>query len=75
MFAKFTQNFQQGQCTKIDSTGTKVTSKEKKKSKFGANFIPNDLGGGRQSKRQCPESACYCPSHGYDIKPTHTLVS
>ena len=45
MFAKFTQNFQPGQCTKINPTGTKVTGKEKKRSKFGPNFIPNDLGG------------------------------
>ena len=35
MFAKFTQNFQQGQCTEINLTGTKVTGKEKKKNKFG----------------------------------------
>ena len=46
IFAKFTQNFQQGQYTKINPTETKVTSKEKKKIKFGANYIPNDLGGG-----------------------------
>ena len=45
MFVKFTQNFQQGLCTEINPTGTKVTGKEKKKYKFGTNYIPNDLGG------------------------------
>ena len=75
MFAKFTQNFQQGQCTKINLTGTKVTGKEKKKSKFGANYIPNDLGNGERSKHRYLEAYSCCPSHGYNIKPDHTLVS
>ena len=75
IFAKFTQHFQQGQCIRINPTRTKVTSKEKKKSKFGANYIPNDLGRGEQSKRRYPESTYYCPLHGYDIKPTHTQLS
>ena len=73
MFTQFTQNFQQGQCTEIASTGTKVSGK--KKGKFGTNYIPNDLGGGQQSKRLYPESTIYCPSCGYDIKPTHTPVT
>ena len=53
MFVKFTQNFQQGQsqCTKINPIGTKVTGKEKKKSKFRENYIPTDLGNGECSKR------------------------
>ena len=40
MFAKFTQNLQQKQCTEINSKGTKITGKEKKKSKFGTNYNP-----------------------------------
>ena len=75
IFARFTQNCQQGQCTKINPTGTKVTSKEKKKNKFGVNSIPNDLEGDKRSKRRYPESTCYCPLHGYSIKPPHTPVS
>ena len=51
VFAKFTQNLQQGQCTEINPTGTKITEKEKKKNKFGMNYIPNDLGGRQRSKR------------------------
>ena len=34
IFAKFNQNFQQGKCTEINSTETKVTGKEKKKANF-----------------------------------------
>ena len=75
MFAKFTQNVQQGQCTETISIGTKVTGKEKKKNKFGTNYIPNDLGGGQRSKRRYPYSTRYCPSCGYDIKPTHTPIT
>ena len=44
MFTQFTKNFQQGQCTEINPTGTKVTGKEKWKSKFETNYIPNHLG-------------------------------
>ena len=75
MIAKFTQNFQQGQCAEIKPTGTNVTEKEKNKNKFGTNYIPNDLGGGQQLKRCYLESSSYCPSYGYDIKPTHTSVT
>ena len=67
MFTQFTQNFQQGQCTEINPTETKVTGKEKKKNKFGTNYIPNNFGGGQWSKRWCPDSTCYCPSYEYDI--------
>ena len=73
MFTQFTKNFQQGQCTEINPTGTK--GKEKKKSKFGTNYIPNDLINGQRSKRRYPDSTSYCPSCGYDIKPTHTPVT
>ena len=73
MFTQSTKIFQQGQCTEITPTGTKVSGK--KKSKFGTNYIPNDLGGGQRSKQQYPESTSYCPSCGYDIKPTHTSVT
>ena len=55
--------------------GTKVTGKEKNKSKFGSDYIQNDLGGGNQSKRQYPDSISYCPSCRYNIKPTHTPVT
>ena len=75
MFTKFIQNLQQGQYTEINPKGTKVPEKKTKKSKFGTNAIPNDLGGGQQSKRQYPDSTNYCPSCGYDIKPTHTSVT
>ena len=64
MCAKFTQNLQQGQCTVINPTGTKVTGKEKKKRKLGTNYIPNNLGGEQQSKRRYPESTSYCPPCG-----------
>ena len=37
--------------------------------------IRNDLGGGNRSKQQYPDSTSYCPSCGYDIKPTHTPVT
>ena len=70
MFSQFTQNFKPGECTVIPPTGTKV--KDKKKNKFGTDYIQNDLGGGNRSKRQYPESTSYCPSCGYHIKPTHT---
>ena len=73
MFLQFTQNFKQGECTVIPPTGTKV--KDKKKNKFGTDYIQNDLGGGNQSKRQYTESTSYCPLCGYDIKPTHTPTS
>ena len=43
MFAKFIQNFQQGQYTENNPTGTKVTGKEKKRNNFGTNYIPNNL--------------------------------
>ena len=69
MFAQFTQNFKPGECTEIPPTETKVT---KKKSKFGTNYIRNDLPNGERSKRRYPDSTSYCPSCGYDIKPTHT---
>ena len=69
MFAQFTQNFKPGECTVIPPTGTKVT---KKKSKFGTNYIRNDLPNGERTKRRYPDSPNYCPSCGYDIKPTHT---
>ena len=70
VFSQFTQNFKQGKCTVIPPTGTKV--KDKKKNQFGTDYIQNDLGGGNRSKRQYPKSTSYCPSCGYDIKPTHT---
>ena len=75
MFAKFTQNFQQGQYTEINSTGTQVTGKKKKKNKFGTNYIPNDLGGGKRSKRRYPDSTSYCPSCGYNIKSTRIPIT
>ena len=75
MFAKFTQNLQQGQCTEINPKGTKVTGKEKKKRKFGTYYIPNDLKNGQRSKCRYPDSTNYCLSCGYDIKPTHTPVT
>ena len=75
IFTKFTQHFQQGQYTKIIPTGTKFTGKEKKKRKFGANYIPNDLGNGERSKRRHPESWSYYLSHWYNIKHNHTSVS
>ena len=70
MFSQFTQNFSQGQCTVISPTGTMI--KDKKKNKFGENYIRNDLGNGNRSKCRYPASTSYCPSYGYDIKPTHT---
>ena len=69
MFAQFTQNFKPGECTVIDPKDTKVG---KKKNKFGTNYIQNDLPNGEQSKQRYPDSTNYCPSCGYDIKPTHT---
>ena len=69
MFAQFTQNFKPGECTVIDPKETKVG---KKKNKFGTNYIQNDLPNGEQSKQRYPDSTNYCPSCGYDIKPTHT---
>ena len=73
MFSQFTQNLQQEECTVIPPTGTKV--KEKKKNKFGTDYIRNDLGRGNRLKRRYPDSISYCPSCGYDIKPTHTPTS
>ena len=69
MFAQFTKNFNPEQ--------TKENNRQapKKKNKFGAKFIPNDLGNGQRSKRRYPESTSYCPSHGYDIEPDHTAVT
>ncbi|OEU17011.1 hypothetical protein FRACYDRAFT_239612 [Fragilariopsis cylindrus CCMP1102] len=64
MFAQFTQNNNQ-------SEGNAGTAK-KKKNKFGTEYIRNDLGNGERSKRRYPDSTNYCPSCGYDIKPTHT---
>ena len=52
MFAQFTQNFKPGEGTVIPPTGTQVT---KKKSKFGTNYIRNDLPNGERSKRRYPE--------------------
>ena len=75
IFPQFIKNFQQGQCTEINPTQTKVAGKEKKKSKFGTNYIPNNLGEGQRSKRQYPDLTSYCPSCGYDIKPTPTPAS
>ena len=75
MFAQFTKIFQQGQCTEINPTGTEVIEKEKKKNNFGTNYIPNDLGGGQQSKQRYPDSKRYYPSCEYAIKPTHTPIS
>ena len=69
VLAQFTKNFQPGTCTEINPIGTK--GKEKKRSKFGTNYIPNNLGNGQQSKRRYPDSTSYCPSCGYDVKPTH----
>ena len=75
MFAKFTQNLQQGQSNESNPPGTKVTRKEKKKNKVGINYILDDLRRGQQSKRRYPDLTNYCPFCGYDIKPTHTLVT
>ena len=71
MFTQFTKNFQQGKCTGINPIGTKVTGKEKKKCKFGTNYIPKNLENGQRLKRRYPDSTSYCLSCGYDIKPTH----
>ena len=68
MFAQFTQNLKQGECTVIPPTETKIS---KKKSKFGTNYIRNDLPNGERTRRRYPDSTNYCPSCGYDIKPTH----
>ena len=75
VFAKFTQNFQQGQSTEINPTGKKVTGKEKNKYKFGTNYILNYLGGGQRSKRRYLDSRSFCSSCRYDIKPTHTPLT
>ena len=72
MFAQFTQNLKQGECTVIPPTGTGVS---KKKNKFGTNYIRNDLPNGERTRRRYPDSTSYCPSCGYDIKPTHTPAS
>ena len=69
MFAQFTQNLKPGECTVIDPKETKVG---KKKNEFGTNYIQNNLPNGERSKRRYPDSTNYCPSCGYDIKPTHT---
>ena len=71
MFTQFQKNFQQGQSTEIAPNATKG----KKKSKFGTNYIPDNLGNGQRSKRRYPDSTSYCPSCRYDFKPTHTLTS
>ena len=65
MFAQFSQNNKQGE-------GNTGTAKEKKKNRFDGEYIRNDLGNGERSKRRYPDSTNYCPSCGYDIKPTHT---
>ena len=70
MLLQFTQILNQGQCTVTPPTGTKI--KDKKKNKFGDNYVRNDLRNGNQSKRRYPESTSYYPLCGYDIKPTHT---
>ena len=75
MFTKSIQNLQQGQHTEINPKGTNVPEKKTKKNKFETNEIPNDLGEGQRSKRRYPDSTNYCPSCGYDIKPTHTSVT
>ena len=72
MFAQFTQNLKQGECTVIPPTGTGVS---KQKNKFGTNYIRNDLPNGERTRRRYPDSTSYCPSCGYDIKPTHTPAS
>ena len=66
MFSQFTQNIKQGEGKAEPSKGNK------KKNKFGTEYIRNDLGNGNRSKRRYPDSTSYCPSCGYDIKPTHT---
>ena len=66
MFSQFTQNIKQGEGKAEPSKGNK------KKNKFGTEYIRNDLGNGNRSKRRYPDSTNYCPSCGYDIKPTHT---
>ena len=71
IFAQFEKNFQPGTYTKINPAGMKL----KEIKKIEANYIPNDLGRGRRSKRRYPESTRYCPLHGYNIKPDHTPVS
>ena len=68
MFTQFQKSLQQGQCTEI----TTPAPKGKEKSKFGTNYILNDLGNGQRSKRRYPDSTSYCSLCGYDIKPTHT---
>ena len=57
------------------SNRNKTNEKREEKSKFGTNYIPNDLGGGQQSKQRYPDLTSYCRSCEYDIKPTHTPVS
>ncbi|OEU09765.1 hypothetical protein FRACYDRAFT_248024 [Fragilariopsis cylindrus CCMP1102] len=49
----------------------RMTGKERKKKKFGVNFIENDLPNAERSKRRYPNSTNYCSSHGYDISPDH----
>ena len=69
MFAQFMKNF------KPEHTNENNRQAPKKEHKFGAKFIPNDLGNGQRSKRRYPESTSYCPSHGYDIKLDHRAVT
>ena len=49
----------------------RLTSREKKKRKFGPNYIENDLPNDERTKRRYPNCTNYCYSHGYDISPDH----
>ena len=65
MFKKWTATQAAG------TPATRLTNKEKKQRKFGANYIENDLPNAERSKRRYPNSTNYCLSHGYDISPDH----
>ena len=46
-----------------------VSGKEKKMSKFRANYIENNLANEERTKRRYPNSTSYCSLHRHDIKP------
>ena len=45
--------------------------REKQKTKFGSNYIPNDKPVEERTLHRYPNSISYCSTHGYDIKPDH----
>ena len=55
--------------------GIGLTSKEKKKRKWGVHYIENDMPNDERTKRRYPDSTTYCWSHGFDISPDHTSCS